>query len=252
MQKALALFLLLALCCFAGQGVILYAQEDTPGYDETIPDDEDNASRDNEEYSRQEDDDEYDGSQDDEDDGSLTESDFDKYIPDMYSKGDQTVTIALGAVFPTVFFSNGRVIPHNFNPPVGGVLSLAYTRFLGPNLFLGAEVGFASAYTLGQNMLFIIPIGIRAGWQFVFRRFEFPLYAAIGIAPQRYLDLGYFGMYLKGAASAYYRFHPNWSFGLVANWSWYPEWPMKEGKRTPEFDIDANIAGVMLSLRYHF
>jgi len=226
MQKAPALFLLLALFCFAGPGVILYAQ----GYDESIPDND----------------------SDDSEDGSQEESDFDNYIPDMYAKGDQTITITLGAVFPTVFLNNGTVIDHNFDPPVGGVLSLAYSHFLGPHFFLGGEVGFLSAFTLAQNAVFIIPIGVRAGWQFVFRRFEFPLYAAVGIAPQRYLDLGYFGMYLKGAASAYYRFNPNWSFGLTADWRWYPQWPMKEGKRIPKEDVDANIIGVLLSVRYHF
>jgi hypothetical protein len=240
MQKALALFLLLALCCFAGQGALLYAQEENPGYDETIP------------YNETAPYDETIPDDNDSDDGSQPESDFDRFMPDMYSKGDQTVTVSLGAAFPAVFFNNGRVIPHNIKPPVGGVLSLAYSRFLGPHLFIGGEVGFASAYTLGQNALFIIPIGVRAGWQFVFRRFEFPLYAAIGIAPQRYLDLGYFGMYLKGAASAYYRFHPNWSFGISVDWSWYPQWPKEDGERIPGKDVYANIIGVLISARYHF
>jgi len=228
MQKAPAFFLMLALCYFAGQGAFLYAQENEPGYDETIPDDNDS------------------------DDGGQDASDLNRYIPDLYSKGDQTITISLGAVFPIVFYNNDKVIPHNIEPPVGGALSLAYSHFLSPHFFLGGEVGFISAFTLGQNAVFIIPVGLRVGWQFVFRRFEFPLYGVIGIAPQKYLDLGYFGMYLKGAVSAYYRFNPNWSFGLSADWSWYPQWPMKDGKRTPQKDINANIIDVLLSARYHF
>jgi len=226
MQKAPALFLLLILCCFAGQGVILYAQVNNPGYDETIPDD---------------------------DDDDQTESDYRNiYIPDKYSKGDQTVTISLGAVFPAVFLNNGDIIDHNITPPVGLVLSLAYSYFLGPHFFLGGEVGFMSAFTLNKNAVFIIPIGLRAGWQFVIRRFEFPLYAAIGMAPQKYLDLGYFGMYLKGALAGFFRFNPHWSFGLSADWNWFPQWPKKDGKPTPEKNIDANIIGVTLSARYHF
>jgi hypothetical protein len=227
MQKIPAFLLMLALCCFASRGMILYAQEDSP-YDETIPDDYDS------------------------DDDSQSESDFGGFIPDLYTKGDQTITISLGTVFPTVFYNNGKEIAHNISPPVGGLLSFAYSYFLGPHLFLGGEVGFATAYTLGESALFIIPIGFRAGWQFVFWRFEFPIYATIGIAPQRYLDLGYFGMYLKGAVSAYYRFHPKWSAGLIVDWSWYPQWTMKDGKRTPEKDVDGNFIGVILSARYHF
>jgi len=232
MRKAPALnlpllLLPLALYCFAGQGTLLYAQDNSPGYDETIPDEEE--------------------------EGDGQEPDFNRYVPDMYTRGDQTVTISLGAIFPTVFLNNGEVITHNIVPPVGGVLSLAYTYFLGPHFFLGGEVGFLTAYTLAKNAVFLIPIGLRAGWQFVLSRFEFPVYAAIGIAPQRYLDFGYFGMYLKGAVSAYYRFNPNWSFGLSADWSWYPQWPLEDGKRlTTKYDIDAHIVGVSLSARYHF
>jgi hypothetical protein len=254
MRKALAFFLLLALCCFAGQGVLLYAQEDEPDYEQTITDDDGGYNETNETV--QGDEPAYDETIPDDNDNSQTEADtepdVDIYIPDMYTSGDQTVNISLGAVIPTVFLNRGSVIDHNINPPIGYILSAAYIRFLGSNFFLGGEIGFASAYTLGENALYIIPIGARVGWQFVFRRFEFPLYAAIGMAPQRYLDREYFGMYLKGAASAYYRIHPNWSFGISADWSWFPQWPMEDGKRIPDKDIDANLFNVMLSARYHF
>jgi len=232
MQKVLAVLLLLISCCFCSRGVLLYAQENVPDYDESIPADSDNESGD--------------------DDGSQADSDMDRYIPEKYTKDDKIVTISLGAAFPAVFLNNGTVITHNITPPIGPILSLAYSHFLGAHFFLGGEIGFTSLFTLGQNALFIIPIGFRAGWQFIFNRFEIPLYAAIGIAPQKYLDLGYFGMYLKGAVSAYYRYNPNWSFGLSADWSWFPQWPLKDGKPIPDKNIDANIIGVNLSARYHF
>jgi len=227
MRKAPALFLLLALCYFAGQGAVLFAQDDSPGYDESIPDGDD--------------------------DGSVPESEWNKYIPDMYSKGDQTFSISAGTIFPIIFLNkDGEKITHNFSPPVGAVLSLSYNHFLSSHLFLGGELGINFNSTLGKNTIFIFLIGARAGWQFVFRRFEFPVYAAIGISPQRYLNSGYFGMYLKGAGAAYYRFSPNWSFGINADWNWHPQWPKENGKRVPEKDIYANMLGVTLSARYHF
>jgi hypothetical protein len=226
MRKTLAFIFLLALCCFIGRGVILYAQEGAYDvYDEDIPDDDDDG----------------------------TEPDINLYIPDKYTLGDQTVTISLGAVFPAVFSNyKGEAITHNITPPIGGALSLAYSYFLDSNWFLGGEVGFLTLFTLSKNALFLIPIGIRGGFQFVLGRFEFPLYASFGMAPQRYLDFGYFGMYLKFATSAYFRYNPNWSFGLSADWSWFPQWPMEDGKRVPEKDINAHIIGVSLSARYHF
>jgi hypothetical protein len=234
MRKTLAFLFLLALCCLTGRGVIVYAQEeDAPAYDETIPEEGE--------------DDDYDS-----EDGSFSESDINRFIPDKYTMGDQTITISLGMAFPAVFAHDGKPITHNITPPIGINLSLAYTYFLGPNLFIGGEIGFLTLFTLSKNALFFIPFGIRGGWQFTLGRFEFPLFATIGVVPQRYLDFGYFGMYLKGTTQAYFRYNPNWSFGLSADWGWYPQWPLKDGKRAPEYDIDAHIIGVTLSARYHF
>jgi hypothetical protein len=214
---------LLGLCLFFGHGVFLYAQEedweDDPGYDEGIP----------------------------------FESDWEAYRPDLYTKGDQTFTISAGVVFPILFFDaeGKRMLRHNFNV-VGGAGSLAYTYFLGPYFFLGGEAGVNISGTLGENLVFIVPLGIRTGWQFILRRFEIPLTMVVGVAPQRYLNFGYAGLFVKGGVSVYYRFNPDWSFGVNADWYWYPQWPKENGERVPQKDVNANIIGVTLSARYHF
>jgi hypothetical protein len=175
------------------------------------------------------------------------ESEWDVYMPDTYTRGDQTFIISLGLDFPTVFFNRGRLINHNFTPPLGGTGSLAYNYFFGPHFFVGGEIGGMFNYTLSESTVFIIPIGIRAGYQFVVKRFEFPLTAAIGIAPQRYLSEGYFGMFLKGGASVFFRFNPDWSFGLNSNWFWLPQWTSEPSK-----NVDGNMVDLTLSVRYHF
>jgi hypothetical protein len=216
MQKVGLLFLLLGLCWFSGQGI--YAQEDDEDNDENFP----------------------------------LDTDWDGYITDLYSLGDQTFTISLGVTFPIVSLNNGIKIPHHFNPPVGGTGSLAYTYFLGAHLFLGAEVGVKFNYTLGENTLFIIPVGLRGGGQFVIGRFEIPLHMAIGVAPQRYLDFSYVGLFLKAGVSVYFRFSPSWSFGIANEWSWYPQWPKEGGVRAKSKDIDAFFTSITLAARYHF
>ncbi|MCL2127929.1 MAG: hypothetical protein FWH38_06705 [Treponema sp.] len=225
MQKARILMLLLGLCWFSGQSAQLLAQdqeqeqeEEEPGYDEDIP----------------------------------IESDWDGYMPELYSRGDQTFTISLGLIFPSVFYNNGKRIPHHFDPPVGGMGTLGYTYFFGAHYFLGAEVGIKFNYTLGQNTVFLIPIGLRTGYQFVIGRFEIPLSVSAGIAPQRYLNYGYFGFFMKGGGSIFYRFSPEWSFGLNTDWSWYPQRPKENGNRVPGKDMSANIIGLTVSARYHF
>jgi hypothetical protein len=171
-------------------------------------------------------------------------SDWDSYAPELYSLGDKTFNISLGIIVPTVFAGSGLEGPHNVN--LGGTGSLAFNFFLNSHLFVGGELGGMFAPTKGKNMVYIIPFGVRAGWQFVVGRFEFPLTLMIGAAPQKYLDKGYFGLIIKPGASGFFRFNPDWSFGLNANWWMVPEWP-KNGK-----SVLGNFLEVTLSARYHF
>ena len=228
MQKVRFFLLLMGLCWFSGQGTFLYAQEEDVQEEET-----------------EEDEDSPDG-------GISIETDWDGYMSELYSRGDQTFTISLGVIFPMVFYNNTTIVNHNFTPPVGGAGSLAYTHFLSAHYFLGIEIGVNFNYTLGQNTIFIIPIGIRTGWQFLFHRFEFPISLAVGVVPQRYLNYNYTGMFIKGGASGFFRFSPEWSFGLNVDWCWYPQWPRENGNPVPSKNMYANILAVTLAARYHF
>ena len=185
--------------------------------------------------------------QESEGDLPATEGDWDIYAPDMYASGDQIFVISLGTVFPTVFLNNGKIITHNISPPVGGTGSLSYNYFLSPNIFLGGEVGGIFMSTLGRNMFYAIPLGLRAGYQFYFWRFEFPVSLTLGMTWHRYLDLSYYGFYMKGGGSVFYRFNSDWSFGLNANWYWLPQWTNDRSK-----NVDGNFVNLTLSARYHF
>ena len=230
--------------------------EEYPGYDESTPS-EDDWSWDwdlyselysegdtyvQEEYEEDEEDDPY------YNEDIFGEEDWGGYIAELYSRGDQTFTISLGLIFPAIFTNNGQRIDHHFSPPVGGTGTLVYTYFFTSNIFFGAEIGVKFNRTLARNTIFLIPIGARAGWQFVFRRFEFPLFGTIGFAPQRYLNLSLVGLFTKLGAGAYYRFNPDWSFGLNVDWNWYPQRPKGEKSK----NVNANIIGVTISARYHF
>lgn len=212
MRKAGALFLLLLLV----QGPLIFAQEQEeeeqdPGFEEEVP----------------------------------IESDWSGYMPSLYSQGDQTFTMTLGTIFPVVFLRNGQVIAHNIKA-VGGTLNLSYNYWLGSHLFVGGEIGGMTGSTLRKNSFFIIPIGLRAGYQFIVQRFEFPLALTIGFAPQKYLEQGYFGFFMKPTASAFFRLNPDWSFGINTSWWWVPQWPREKDKA-----VDGNFIDVTLSARYH-
>jgi hypothetical protein len=230
MQKVRFFLLLLGLCWFSGQGAFLYAQEEQEEETETEEEEtEDSSERD-----------------------ISIETDWDGYMTELYSRGDQTFTISAGFIFPTVFHdSNMEIIKHNWFP-LGGAGSLAYTHFLNAHYFLGIEVGVNFNRTLGENTIFIIPIGIRTGWQFVLHRFQFPVTLTIGVAPESYLDFRYTGMFIKLGASGFFRFSPEWSFGLNTDWNWYPQWPRQNESPVPVKDIYGNIIGLTLAARYHF
>lgn len=223
MRKALALFLLLILYWFSGHGAaFLHAQEeddDDQPYDERIP----------------------------------IEDDWDGYISDLYAAGDKCFTISFGLIFPHGFLNKGTPIEHHLSPPVGGSIGpLSYNYFFNSNFFVGGEIAFLFNGTLANNTVFLVPIGLQAGWQFVLRRFEFPLAATIGFAPQRYLSLNYFGFFMKAGGGVYYRYNPDWSFGLNADWSWYPQRPMENGSPATAKNVDAFFIGLTISARYHF
>ena len=176
------------------------------------------------------------------------ESDWNDYDLSLYAPGDKTFIITLGVLFPAYF--GGAVENNKHGLSVGGTGSLAFNYFLSSHVFLGGELGGMFASTRGKNMLFIIPFGIRIGYQFVFKRFEFPLTLMVGAAPQRKLEEGYIGLIVKPGASVFWRFNPDWSFGLNCNWWFVPQWPKSvDGKKNNAY---GNFVELTLSARYHF
>jgi len=110
----------------------------------------------------------------DQDDIINIESDWASANFGIYKKGDQTFSINIGLVIPLFYADeqNGYLDP---NMNLGAIGALGYTYFLDSHFFLGGELSGMFCATEGNNMYFIIPIGFRAGYQFVLKRFEFIL-----------------------------------------------------------------------------
>ena len=187
-------------------------------------------------------------------DDPAVEPDWINYNTDLYVAGDQTFIITLGTVFPIIFYHTkdndekeikaGDSADMKFSPSVGGTGSLAYNYYLSSHFFMGGEVSGMFISTLRQNSLFIVPLGMRFGTQIIAGRFEFPFTLGVGMAWHTYLDFGYYGLYVKAEPAAFFRATSEWSFGITANWSWFPEW-----SKNP---IDGHYVYTLLSARYHF
>ena len=160
-----------------------------------------------------------------------------------FSRGDRNFVISLGAIIPTIF---GGLENNEHGLSLGGVGSLAFNYFITPNIFIGGELGGMFSGTRGGNMLYVVPFGARIGYQFWFQRFEIPVSLMLGAAPERYLGKGYIGPIAKGSASAFWRYNPEWSFGLNSVWWLLPQWPKNGNNAT------GNFLELTLSARHHF
>ena len=192
---------------------------------------------------------------DDEDGGGINiESDWSR-AANLYNGGDQLFCINLGLVLP-LFYADQSQGYFKSQMKLGGFGALAYYYFLDPHWFLGGELGGMFASTVGQNMYYIVPFGIRGGYQFIWNRFEFPLSMMLGCAPQAHADLSYFGLFSKLGAGAFFRFNSDWSFGLNTGFWWVPQWTSKSRPDAANPNARRNIHGffweISLGVRYHF
>ena len=179
------------------------------------------------------------------DNNPSVETDWDDYQYELYAPGDQTFIISLGVVFPIAFLGDPSADISKISPRIGGTGSLNLNYYLTSSIFVGAEIAGMFLPTIDRETLFIIPLGIKVGTQFIFDRFEFPISGTIGISWRNYLDNSYFGMYMKAGGSAYFRTTTYWGFGLSSNLYWFPEW-------TKERSIQGLFLDLTLSARYHF
>jgi len=190
--------------------------------------------------------------QEEDDEAPLFEPDWADFYAELYTRGDRTFSITLGVLFPTVFFGSLDDKGHGLSP--GGTGTLTFNYFLTPNVFIGGELSGMFAGTRGGKMIYIIPFGARIGYQFLFRRFEFPVSLMVGAAPQRYLTDGYFGLIVKPGASMFWRYNSEWSFGLNSIWWFVPQWPrpVDVGGEMIRHNTYGNFLELTLSARYHF
>ena len=177
--------------------------------------------------------------------GLPIESDWSGIKPSLYARGDQTFVITLGTTVPTLFYGESGTFTSQIG--VGGTGSLNYNYFVSPTISIGGEISGIFAGTVGRNVLYLVPFGFKAGYQFIFGRFEVPLSLSFGGISLGYLNKGYLGIYAKPAAAVYWRFNPDWSFGLNTAWMWVPQW-MDSSKET----VYGNFLEITLAARYHF
>jgi hypothetical protein len=178
--------------------------------------------------------------------GIPIESEWNGYSPTKYNKGDQTFSINLGIINP-LFYMRANGVKAENKSDLGGAGSLSYSYYFSPHFAIGGEFGGMFSGTIGGNMLFIMPFGVKATYQLVTGAFEFPFTLMAGGATEGYLGTNYFGLIVKPGAGAYWRYNPDWSFGVNAIYWWVPQWTGND-----DTTVYGNFLELTLTARYHF
>jgi hypothetical protein len=174
------------------------------------------------------------------------ESDWSVFAVPSYERGDRMFGMGLGLLFPVAFTDEDNKSIKN-NVGLGGTGLLSFDYFFTSNMAAGLEVNFSFSSTVSENMLYLVPIGLRFTYQLVFHPIEIPITLAVGMAPHVYMDENILGFYLKPSLGVFYRFNSDWSFGLQGTWWWLPETP----KESSEL-VNGNFATLTIAARYHF
>jgi hypothetical protein len=172
---------------------------------------------------------------------------------ETFTKGDSVFNINIGVIFPAVFTVGDAA---QYSPPIGGNGMLSGSYFLNSHVFVGGGVQGMFTPTIGEHMLYIVPMGPHIGYELAFGRFEVPLSLMAGWAWQMYLDHLYFGPFVKPQVSVLFRAFADWSFGLNAAWWFVPQWGTKTTDDTGETvrgkDALGNFFELTLMAQYHF
>lgn len=174
-----------------------------------------------------------------ENDSILTEEAEEPVTYKMNQKGDQFIKIGVMVNIP---FS-----PKMPQLGVGGSGTLGYLRFLNSNIAIGGDANFAYMVTLGDNIFTYIPFLAKFMYQFSVHKFEFPISLGFGGAVQNYSTDTYFGLAIKPEVGAFFRYSPNWSFGINSGLYILPQWCRDSSKNRTGYIMDVGVIA-----RYHF
>ena len=153
--------------------------------------------------------------------------------------GDQFLKINLGAIFPLNF--KGQL-------KTGGMASIGYFRFLSETFAVGGELSATYSISIGQKVLVMLPFTFGVMFQPYIGKFEFPMFAQVGIANQTWQNMEIFPtLTTKLSAGAYYRLTDSVSLGLSTDFFWIPQWFKDSSK-----NFNGLFQTAEIGLRYHF
>ena len=94
----------------------------------------------------------------------------------------------------------------------------------------------------------MLPITVGAMYQPYIGKFEFPIYAEIGMANTTWQNMEHFpSLCTRLSAGAYYRITDTISFGLSTDFLWIPQW-----FKDSSMNYNGLFQTAEIGIRYHF
>ncbi len=181
---------------------------------------------------------------------SQSETEEEEMIIETYSLGDQVLTINLGPIIPLFFQSlDGTVSPTNLS--LGGGGSLHWASFLNNRWTIGLEAGGIFSFSPNNRTLFMLPVTGKLSYYLRSFPFEIPLSLGVGMNMSRLSNNFHIEPIVKPAASIFWKYNAEWSFGVNFVYWWIPQIYLINPPPTEQSRY-GNFLEITLSALYHF
>jgi hypothetical protein len=143
--------------------------------------------------------------------------------PPTYILGNQNIVINLGPFIPMFFvsFKDGSVLPANLY--VGAKLGFQWQSYLSNEFSIGIELNGALSLSPNFNILWMLPLGVKASYTIHAFPFEIPISLTMGMCLESYLQSTRIDFFTKPEVSFYWKFDPAWALGLSVGYLLIPQ-----------------------------
>lgn len=148
--------------------------------------------------------------------------DDDDFVP-TYARGDQRMTLDLGAQIPLAF-TGGADGAASTQLSLGALGRLSWGAFLSNDATVGVAIQGSFAFSPNRNALFMIPITGFGTWTFRAHPLEFPVSLELGVNASRYGDLLKWDPVVAPSVGAYWNYSTEWAFGATVRYFLVPQW----------------------------
>jgi hypothetical protein len=158
--------------------------------------------------------------------------------------GEQTIGIAIGLQIPSFILPKTGKGASNID--LGGSFAFSYQYFVYRGFAIGGDIAVSYNATIGGSSVFILPLGMTAGYWWTKLPFEFAIMSGGGVYMMRENQEGIFDPFAKAGVGVYWRISSGWSIGIQPSFWFIPEIHYGKYSSLTQYGgfIDASLSAV--------